>query len=148
MEIREYKEEDLKEILNLFYDSVHNTRYYTKEQKDAWASGKEDFLKWNKSFLEKYTIVVVSENKILGFGNIDHLGYLDMLYVHKDYQGKGIGNLICDCLETKFETERIYVHASIDAKPFFENRGYKVIKEQEVLRHGIKLKNYVMEKYK
>lgn len=32
------------------------------------------------------------------------------------------------------------------AKPFFQHRGYHVVKEQEVIRGGIALKNYVMEK--
>ena len=31
-------------------------------------------------------------------------------------------------------------------KPFFEQRGYRVNKEQQVIRNGISLINYVMEK--
>lgn len=34
----------------------------------------------------------------------------------------------------------------ITAKPFFLHRGYHVMKEQEVIRGGIALTNYVMEK--
>lgn len=37
-------------------------------------------------------------------------------------------------------------HASITARPFFEKRGYRVIREQLVERRGEKLKNFVMEK--
>lgn len=40
----------------------------------------------------------------------------------------------------------IVTHASITARPFFEKRGYKVKKEQSVIRHGVALKNFVMEK--
>lgn len=36
--------------------------------------------------------------------------------------------------------------ASITARPFFEKRGYKVIKEQQVEKQGIFLTNFVMEK--
>lgn len=36
--------------------------------------------------------------------------------------------------------------SSITAKPFFEKRGYIVIKEQTVERFGVELRNYVMEK--
>jgi putative acetyltransferase len=32
------------------------------------------------------------------------------------------------------------------SKTFFEKRGYKVIKEQQVVRKGIYLTNYLMEK--
>ena len=37
-------------------------------------------------------------------------------------------------------------HASITAKPFFERRGYKAVKEQQVERKGVLLTNYVMIK--
>ena len=40
------------------------------------------------------------------------------------------------------------VAASITARPFFEKRGYRVIREQQVERKGILLTNYVMEKEK
>ena len=42
--------------------------------------------------------------------------------------------------------EKIITHASITARPFFEKRGYRVVKEQQVNRQGILLINYVMEK--
>lgn len=37
-------------------------------------------------------------------------------------------------------------HASITAKPFFQHRGYRVVRKQEVIRHGVALTNFVMEK--
>lgn len=43
-------------------------------------------------------------------------------------------------------SKKIITHASITARPFFEKRGYRVVKEQQVNRQGILLINYVMEK--
>lgn len=148
MEIREYKTNDCEEIAELFFNTVHfiNTKDYTKEQLNVWATGKIDFDVWNQSFLNHYTLVAIEKNMIVGFGDIDYTGYLDRLYVHKDYQGLGIATALCDRLEKQFVVEKITVHASITAKPFFEKRGYKVIKEQEVIRHNISLINYLMEK--
>ena len=37
-------------------------------------------------------------------------------------------------------------HASITARPFFERRGWRVVKEQRVERRGVALTNFVMEK--
>ncbi len=82
---------------------------------------------------------------IVGFGDIDETGYLDRLYVHKDYQGKGIATAICDRLEQAVQG-KIVTHASITARPFFEKRGYRVCKEQQVERQGIFLTNFIMEK--
>lgn len=41
----------------------------------------------------------------------------------------GIATAICDQLE-QFAEGNITTHASITARPFWEKRGYKVVKEQ------------------
>lgn len=84
--------------------------------------------------LDSLSIVAVCENMIVGFGNIDETGYLDRLYVHNDYQNKGIGEKICKTLEGFVKAEKISVYASITAKPFFEKQGYRVIREHTVER--------------
>ena len=44
MIIREYQQDDCKEITELFYNTVHtvNSKDYTEEQLIAWATGKVD----------------------------------------------------------------------------------------------------------
>lgn len=84
---------------------------------------------------------------IIGFGDIDETGYLDRLFVHKDFQSRGVATAICNRLEKEIETKCVIVHVSITAKPFFEKRGYKIIRPQEVERQGVYLKNYIMIKY-
>ena len=50
MIIREYQSSDCKALTELFYNTVHtvNAKDYTKEQLDAWATGKVDLKKWKK----------------------------------------------------------------------------------------------------
>lgn len=148
MIIRKYKSEDCKCLTELFYDTVHtvNARDYTKEQLNVWATGQVDLEKWDASLSEHYSVVAVENDIIVGFGDMDETGYLDRLYVHKDYQKKGIATAICDKLEETVQALNFVTHASITARPFFEKRGYKVVKEQQVERQGIFLTNYVMEK--
>lgn len=147
MVIRKYRSSDCKEIIELFYNTVHtvNAKDYTKEQLDVWATGKVELEKWDKSFQEHFTVVAVDEEIIVGFGDIDKTGYLDRLYVHHDYQKKGVATAICNELE-KVVQSNITTYASITAKPFFEKRGYKVVKEHQVERQGIFLTNFCMEK--
>ena len=147
MLIREYQTSDCKEITELFYNTVHtvNANDYTKEQLDVWATGLVDLEKWNQSLQEHYSIVAVEDEVIVGFGDIDKTGYLDRLFVHADYQGRGIATAICNQLEQAV-LGNITTHASITAKPFFEKRGYQVIKEHLVERQGVTLKNFVMKK--
>lgn len=150
MLIREYIPSDCEHIAKLFYDTVHcvNIRDYTEAQVNVWATGHVDLENWNQSFTEHYTLVAEKDDVVVGFGDIDSSGYLDRLYIHKDHQGEGIATAICDKLERTVRAGKITTHASITAKPFFENRGYTVVKEQQVERRGICLTNYVMEKMK
>lgn len=147
MDLRRYQSPDCKEITKLFYNTVHivNAKDYTKEQLDVWATRQVDLEKWNQSLQELYSIVAVDNGIIVGFGTIDKDGYLDRLFVHADYQGKGIATAICNQQEQAVEG-KITTHASITAKPFFEKLGYKVIKKQDVARQGVFLTNFVMEK--
>jgi len=148
MKFREYNSSDCEQLADLFYQTVHcvNAKDYNSAQLDAWATGTINLHEWDQSFLKNKTIVAVENEKIVGFGDIDEIGYLDMLYVHKDYQGKGIASAICDRLEQYASGKQITTHASITAKPFFIHRGYTVVKKQEVIRRGIALVNYVMVK--
>lgn len=147
MQIRTYQPSDCAALAALFYDTVHtvNARDYTAAQLDAWATGEVDLEVWNRSFLAHCTVVAVEGETIIGFGDIDETGYLDRLYVHRDYQRCGVATAICDRLEP-VAPERIVTHASITAKPFFEQRGYVVVRAQQVERRGVALTNFVMEK--
>lgn len=147
MEIRKYRESDCKELTELFYNTIHtiNIKDYTKEQLNAWATGQADLERWNSILQEHYSVVAVEDGIIVGFGDVDHTGYLDHLFVHANYQGRGVATAICNELEQVIKGN-IYTHASITARPFFAKRGYKVIKEQKVEIRGRFLINFVMEK--
>lgn len=145
--IRRYKSYDVYNMAKLFYDTVHsiNLNDYNEEQVNAWANGNVDLKLWDERYLNSYTVIAEDKDIMVGFGNIDKSGYLDMLYVHKDYQKMGIATMICNELEKQADNS-VSVHASITAKLFFEKRGYIVIKEQRVNIREVYLTNYVMEK--
>lgn len=147
IEIKRYEPGNIEELSRLFYQTVHsvNLSDYTEAEVDAWAPGDWDLEKRNKVFESTFTLVAFDSETIVGFGNIDDTGYLDMLFVHKDYQGMGIATEICDLLEAHVSSD-ITVHASITARPFFLSRGYIEVKKQKVERFGVLLINYVMVK--
>ena len=147
LRIRSYRPSDCGALLALFYHTVHtvNVRDYTKEQLDAWATGQEDPEQWDRSLRRNISVVAVMGATVVGFGDMEQGGYLNRLYVHAQYQGMGIATAICDQLE-RAVPGNLRTHASITAVPFFERRGYRVLREQQVARHGVLLTNYVMEK--
>ena len=148
MVYRKYRPSDCEKIAELFYQTVHsvNQKDYTPEQLDAWATGQVDLVQWNRTLSDHYTVVAEEDGAILGFGDIAEDGYLDRLYVHKDHQGQGIATALCDRLERAVGAQSITTYASITARPFFEKRGYKTVKPNQVERNGVRLTNYLMEK--
>ena len=109
MTIRPYRPSDLPEITELFYDTVHtvNAGDYTPEQLDAWADGTPDTAEWGRTLAEHTAFVAMEGETLVGFGDMDASGYLDRLYVHKDFQRRGIASALCGALEAAVGTERI-----------------------------------------
>ncbi|EZH66634.1 acetyltransferase [Bacillaceae bacterium JMAK1] len=154
MKIIRYKENDAKEIVSLFYDTIHsvNLRDYSQRAVDAWAlkDEKESKIKsWKDHLNQNITYVAKIDEEVVGFGDITYSGYLDRLFVHKNYQRQGIATAIVELLESeamRLNLVAVHTEASITAKPFFEQRGYNVMCEQTVERKGVNLINYKMIK--
>lgn len=151
--LRLYRPADLEELIWLFYHSVHTAawRDYTPEELDAWAASPEsvDRAAWGESLAAHYTVVAEQDGKLLGFGDMDETGYLDRLYVHGEFQGQGVAASIAQALEgfaRGLGVERVAVHASRTARGFFQSRGFRVVKAQQVERRGVLLENFVMER--
>ena len=147
MEIRRYQPGDCQAVAELFYKTVHtvNAGDYTKAQLAVWATGEPDLKQCDQSLQSHFSVVALEHDNLIGFGDIDQAGYLDRLFVHADYQRRGVATAICHQLEQAV-AGRVITHASITARPFFESRGYQVIREQQVARQGVLLTNFVMEK--
>ena len=148
MHIRLYRTADCPPLLKLFYDTVHTVCAgdYSPAQLDAWAPAKPDASAWDASLRSRTTLLAEEDGVIRGFGNIGPDGYLDLLYVHRYHQRRGVASVLCDFLETLYPVDRVTVHASETTRPFFEQRGYRLLRPQQVERRGQVLTNYVMER--
>lgn len=148
MILRRYRSSDCNEIISLFRETVHtiNRKDYSREQCDAWAPAEMDIRQWDDLLSSHLTLVAIEGETIVGFADMDDTGYLDHLYVHADHQRHGIATALCDALEAAIPCRIYTTHASITARPFFETRGYAVVKEQKVKRRGVLLTNYIMQK--
>lgn len=148
LKLRAYEPADCAEMARLFYETVHsvNAADYAPEQLDAWATGEVDLAEWNRAFSARHTLVAVEDGRIVGFGDMTPSGYLDRLYVHRDFQRRGAAAALCDALEARVRGKKITVHASITARPFFEKRGYRLVRSQTVERRGVQMQNFHMEK--
>ena len=157
MEIRLYRPEDLTEMLKLFCNTVHtvNAKDYTPQQQDAWAPDSvveyhETRARWDRTLCEHLSLVAWQDGQIAGFADLDvKEGYLDRMYVGEAFVRQGIATALEQRLEQAAREagcSKMTSDVSITARPFFEKRGYRVVRRQEVERKGVILVNFKMEK--
>lgn len=157
IELTEYRTEYLTQMMQLFCDTVHtvNAKDYTPEQQDAWApysviQDEAARRRWDNSLKSHLSLVAWDDGNMAGFADMDlEQGYLDRMYVSRDFQRSGVASILADRLElaareagcTRFTSD-----VSITAVPFFKGRGYRVLTKQEVERKGVVMVNFKMEK--
>lgn len=139
----------LKELFQTTILTINRKDYSLDETKD-WASCGDNTEKWIELLTEQYCIVMENENNtIVGFASINTLGYIHMLFVHKDFQNRGIATSLYQYLENYIRmkgVERITSEVSITAKPFFEKQGFRIDKAQKRQANRLLLRNYKMSK--
>ena len=149
IDIRLATQSDIEEAKSLFADTIKSTckNDYNVEQINAWVSSVENKERWESLLKEQYFIIAQIEEEMVGFATLEDGCYLDFLYVHKDHLRKGIANLLYDNLKAEASRrgiQKLSSDVSITAQPFFESKGFKIIKENRNIRNGIELINYKM----
>ena len=149
--IRDYKAGDAPEIVRLFFETVRsvNRADYSDEQLNAWAPGLPELEEWHARMAGRRTLVAEEGGEVVGFAELENDGRLDMLYVRRDTVGRGVGRLLYEAVEREARAQGLgwlFTEASITARPFFERRGFRVVREQMVSRRGVSLTNFVMRK--
>lgn len=150
--IRTAQQSDVIELRDLYKNTVLevNRHDYSQEEVEDWASCGDDLSNIGKMIETHHFIVAVNQLfQIVGFSSITPQGYLHSMFIHKDFQGKGIATLLLREIERYAiaeEIKRITSEVSITARPFFEKRGYLVEVEQKRRANRLCLTNYWMAK--
>lgn len=152
MLVRPYQSSDIDQIVRLFFDTIHtiNRRDYMEEEVNAWAPGIPDPIRWAERYKTRITFVAEENATIAGFAELEPNGHIDCFYCHHAYQGQGVGRRLYNRLEQEARSlgiGRLYVEASITAKPFFERMGFQTLHQNQIPRGNVILINFSMEKY-
>lgn len=143
---------DKIELRSLYRNTVLtiNRRDYSQEEVEDWASCGDDLSKIGEMIKTHYFIVAVDQlSQIVGFSSITPQGYLHSMFVHKDFQGRGVATILLKEIEryaASVGITRITSEVSLTARPFFEKRGYVVEVEQKRRANQLCLTNYWMAK--
>ena len=141
--------EDLPEILSLFVNTIENIckKEYSPEQIKAWTSSVNNIAVWKNRITDQYFIVAVYNDQIVGFASLKNNDYLDLLYVHKDYQRKGIADLLYSDIVNKAinaGASSLTADVSKSAEPFFTKKGFSIQKTQKNIIQNTEIINYKM----
>ena len=151
--IRIAEPSDIMALRELYMETVLkvNRRDYTQAEVEDWASCGNDIAKLAGMLETHYFIVAVDkQSQITGFSSITPEGYLHSMFIHKDFQGRGIATILLNAIEQYAKEHgiiRITSEVSLTARPFFEKRGYVVEKEQKRRANRLCLTNFWMAKY-
>jgi len=151
MKLRKATPQDLTAILELFKTTVTtiNRQHYTPAQIEAWVQSAENTERWQQRIDLQFFLLVETRDQLVGFGSITATGYLDLLYVHPEFQRMGIAQTLLEALTSYAKGQQaiaITSDVSITARPFFEKNDFAVLQKQENERQGQVLINYKMEK--
>ncbi len=97
--------------------------------------------------VNQYFLIAEIDEKMIGFGSLENGNHIDFLYIYKDFIRKGIANLIFDKLKAeslKLGFDKQTSDVSKTARPFFETKGFKVIRENKNKINGVEIINYHM----
>lgn len=147
--LRLYQYSDLEGVITVFQRAVRETasRDYNPAQIAAWVQADRD--SWQKRLLNSHCWVATIEDTIVGFGNVELDGHLDLMFTHPDYLRTGVASALLQKLEhavIAMALPVIFTEASITAKPFFSRRGYQLLAAQQVQVRGQNFINYRMSK--
>lgn len=149
--IRSYEPADVASVVGLFRASVRSIAAsdYKPSQLRAWAPDVIDEEKFGRRCESKSTWVAEVGDRIVGFTDLEPDGHVEMLYIHPDFQRRGVARALLEHVERAARAigvRRLYTESSITARPAFEAVGFQVIVPQTVTVRGASLTNYRMER--
>lgn len=149
MNVTCYSPTHANELAELFYQAVHAIpdTIYPPEQKQAWAPSPIDYSLWQQRFAQKKPYVLTVNGDAVGFIELETDGHIDCMYIAPNFQAKGVGTFLLEhiiAIAKSNHLSSLYVEASLNARAFFEKRGFKVIASNNVRRHGQSLINFSM----
>jgi putative acetyltransferase len=151
--IRTYRSTDLDQVVDLFSRAVRevNRRDYSAEQLAVWAPEPPDKAMWAERLASGGVFVCEGERGLTGFARIlrvaDGDGYLDLLFVHPEALGQGVGRVLMERVlawAAEQRLKRITSDVSITARPFMEKQGFTVVAAQTVSRGKVEFRNFKM----
>lgn len=151
MNLRPARDNDTAALTALFHDSVHKiaSASYTPEQLKAWAPASPDLAQWQTRLASLNTLVAEKEAAMAGFISFTDDGHIDLLFTSPMFARRGVASMLFEAAEKQLQANggrHLTTDASLEARPFFETRGFEVLEAQTVERNGVQFRRFAMVK--
>lgn len=152
MKLSPLTQNDADVCYDVFFRAVHGgtDAFYSAPQQSAWAPARTSAPNdWPQRLTQGFALGAKRWGKIVGFMTMGHDGHIDFAYVLPSEMGKGTAGKLYDACETearRLGLEVMDTEASHLAKRFFEKRAWHVTARQMVIRDGVGIENFRMEK--
>ncbi|MCL1125015.1 GNAT family N-acetyltransferase [Shewanella surugensis] len=157
-----YTKEYASCVSQLFHDAIHaiDDDVYSVLHQQAWSKAPRSNYHWQKRLSNSQTWLMLDDTQLYqarprccGFINVEigyvSRGYIDSLYVHPNYQHRGIATRLYLCLQDWASAQgftRLSVDASVLSKPLFLSQGFKQVHRSYQEKSGQVIMGFLMEK--
>ena len=151
LEIRDMRAGEEEVLWHLFHNTIHrvNAADYDAAQRAAWSPADRDMDSWRARLQAVAPFVAVLDGQLVGFSDLQPDGLIDFMFVHVDYQRRGVASRLMAEVERRAQArglERLYAHVSLTAQPLFSRHGFEVVARKTVEVSGTAMDNYLMER--
>jgi putative acetyltransferase len=153
MQVRLFRPEDAERLATIFYRSVREGALgpYSQIQVEAWAPNPPHPAMYTDRAVDGRILLVTAgeDDQPIAYGDVELSGHIDHLFCIPEQIGKGAASMLFDAPENRarvLEIPKLFVEASEVARPFFERKGFRVLRRNQIFRRGVELHNYAMEK--
>nr|WP_228289955.1 GNAT family N-acetyltransferase [Marinobacter salsuginis] len=93
------------------------------------------------------TLVAESRGVLAGFISFTSAGHIEFLFTAPSFSRRGVASLLYKAASQRLAASgvtKLTTDASLEARPFFESQGFKVVGEQTVERNGVAFRRFAM----
>ena len=148
-QLRWARRHDDAALADVMFDAVRNgPSAYTQAQRQQWVPERRAGAEWTERLAQQSIIVAEDADQIVGFMSLADGGYIDFAYIRPSAQGSGLFRLLYSAVEKRGRADgatKLWVHASLMARPAFAAVGFSVVERQVVALGDERFERFKME---
>jgi len=132
---------DLPLMQRFFYQTVmaHGAAIFTKEEILRYSRLAANKRYWRQKFINDFVYNAKLNGEIVGSFLLNRNGTIGYIFVHQDYQRKGIAKALYNALEKVARDAgmvELRTEINMATKSFFQKNGYTITKEIKPSKNG------------